>query len=118
MNFIDLQSTPVLVVGAGIMGVGIAQVAAQAGHEVMLFDLREGAATDSKKQLTASLNALVTMGRLSAEAVAQTLARIAIVGSLHEAANAGLVVEAIVEKLEAKRGLFRELEAIGQADFA
>ncbi|NBT79663.1 MAG: hypothetical protein EBT04_14710, partial [Betaproteobacteria bacterium] len=48
---INLTNEPVLVIGAGIMGAGIAQVAAQAGHPVFLFDLREGAASKSKEKL-------------------------------------------------------------------
>lgn len=116
MNVINLNNAPVLVVGAGIMGAGIAQVAAQAGHSVMLFDMREGAAAEAKGKLTASLNALVAKGKLNAEAVAQTLSRIAAITTLQEAASAGLVVEAIVEKLDAKRGLFRDLEGIVGAD--
>jgi 3-hydroxybutyryl-CoA dehydrogenase len=112
----DLKNAPVLVVGAGIMGAGIAQVAAQAGHSVLLFDMREGAAAEAKDKLSTSLNALVAKGKLSADAVAQTLSRISAIASMAEAASAGLVVEAIVEKLEAKRDLFRELEAIVSAD--
>ena len=77
MNVIDLNNAQVLVVGAGIMGAGIAQVAAQAGHSVMLFDMREGAAAEAKVKLAASLNALVAKGKLNADAVAQTLSRIA-----------------------------------------
>ena len=112
----DLNNATVLVVGAGIMGAGIAQVAAQAGHSVLLFDMREGAAIEAKDKLAASLNALVAKGKLSADAVAQTLSCISAVGTLQEAAGAGLVVEAIVEKLDAKRGLFRDLEAIVRSD--
>ncbi len=112
----DLNNAPVLVVGAGIMGAGIAQVAAQAGHSVMLFDMRDGAALEAKDKLTSSLNALVAKGKLNADAVAQTLSRISAISSLQEAAAAGLVVEAIVEKLEAKRGLFQQLEALVSAD--
>ena len=107
-----LLQAPVLVVGAGIMGAGIAQVAAQAGHAVMLFDMREGAAAQAKDRLGVSLQALVAKGRLDAETVAATLARIEPVPSLAAAAGAQLVVEAIVENLEAKRSLFRELEAL------
>ncbi|NVO07959.1 MAG: NAD(P)-binding protein, partial [Rhodoferax sp.] len=113
---IELNNATVLVVGAGIMGTGIAQVAAQAGHSVLLFDMREGAAAEAKDQLAASLNALVAKGKLGADAVAQTLARIAAITTLQEAASAGLVVEAIVEKLEAKRSLFRTLEGVVAAD--
>jgi 3-hydroxybutyryl-CoA dehydrogenase len=112
----DLTNATVLVVGAGIMGAGIAQVAAQSGHSVLLFDMREGAAAEAKDKLTASLNALVARGKLQADAVAQALSRIHAIKTLQEAAAAGLVVEAIVEKLEAKRGLFRELEQIVSAD--
>jgi 3-hydroxybutyryl-CoA dehydrogenase len=116
VSAMDLKNASVLVVGAGIMGAGIAQVAAQAGHSVMLFDMRAGAAAEAQDKLTASLQALVAKGKLTADAVAQTLSRITAIATLQEAASAGVVVEAIVEKLEAKRGLFRDLEAIVSAD--
>ncbi|MEO8119197.1 MAG: 3-hydroxyacyl-CoA dehydrogenase [Rhodoferax sp.] len=111
-----LNGAPLLVVGAGIMGVGIAQVAAQAGHTVMLFDTREGAATEAKDKLARTLEALVAKGKLGAEAVTQTLSRIQPINSLDAAASALLVVEAIVEKLDVKRGLFKQLEAIVATD--
>jgi 3-hydroxybutyryl-CoA dehydrogenase len=98
------------------MGAGIAQVAAQAGHSVLLFDMRAGAATEAIDKLASSLQALVARGKLNADAVAQTLSRIRAIAALPEAAGVGLVVEAIVEKVEAKRGLFRELESIVSTD--
>ena len=112
----ELTNKPVLVVGAGIMGAGIAQVAAQAGHSVMLFDTREGAAAEATAKLASSLNALVAKGKLTADAVAQTLLRIRAIATLQEAVSAALVVEAIVEKLDAKRALFQQLEGIVDAD--
>jgi 3-hydroxybutyryl-CoA dehydrogenase len=115
MSRTDLNKASVLVVGAGIMGAGIAQVAAQAGHTVMLFDMREGAAALAKDKLASSLQALAAKGKLTPEAVAQTLDRITAIDKLQQASTAGLVVEAIVEKLDAKRGLFRELEGIVSA---
>lgn len=111
-----LAGAPLLVVGAGLMGAGIAQVAAQAGHPVWLHDAREGAAAEAKIKLARSLDALAAKGKLTAEAVAQTLARITPVGALAEAADARLVVEAIVEKLDVKRALFRELEGLVAPD--
>ena len=111
-----LHEVPLLVVGAGVMGVGIAQVAAQAGHTVMLYDAREGAAAEAKTRLTTSLEALVTKGKLTAQGVMQTLSRIETIVSLEAAAAARLVVEAIVEKLDVKRGLFKQLESIVAAD--
>ncbi|MBU4325357.1 MAG: 3-hydroxyacyl-CoA dehydrogenase, partial [Gammaproteobacteria bacterium] len=108
----SLNNAPVLVVGAGIMGAGIAQVAAQAGHPVFLFDMREGAAAQAKAKLAATLDGLVAKGKITAEAEAATLARIEPIPSLDAAAGAALVVEAIVENLDAKRSLFRQLESV------
>jgi 3-hydroxybutyryl-CoA dehydrogenase len=116
MSATDLAGAPVLVVGAGIMGTGIAQVAAQAGHAVMLYDNRPGAAAEAKARLGASLAALVAKGRLTADAVARTLGRIEPVAALDAAASSRLVVEAIVEQLDAKRALFRQLESIVAED--
>jgi 3-hydroxybutyryl-CoA dehydrogenase len=109
---IDLRGTEVLVVGAGIMGAGIVQVAALAGHPVKLFDMREGAAAQALDKLTATLKSLVDKGRLDAEAARAAVGRMVPVNSLAQACEAGLVVEAIVENLDAKRALFRELEGI------
>jgi 3-hydroxybutyryl-CoA dehydrogenase len=106
------QDAPVLVIGAGIMGAGIAQVAAQSGHPVFLFDMRAGAAAAARDKLGATLQGLVAKGRLDAAAAAAALARVQPVAALADGADAALVVEAIVENLEAKRGLFRELEGL------
>ena len=113
---IKLLGAPVCVVGAGIMGAGIAQVAAQAGHAVHLFDMRDGAATAAKTRMAASLDTLVAKGRFSADEVQALLARITPVASLEAAAGTALVVEAIVENLDAKRALFRQLEGLCGAD--
>jgi 3-hydroxybutyryl-CoA dehydrogenase len=105
---------PLLVVGAGIMGAGIAQVAAQAGHPVWLLDARQGASALARDRLAVTLDGLVTKGRISADAAAGTLARIRPVDRLEDAqpiAEVRLVIEAIVEDLGAKRSLLRDLEA-------
>jgi 3-hydroxybutyryl-CoA dehydrogenase len=102
----------VLVVGAGIMGAGIAQVAAQAGHTVGLFDTREGAAAAGIDQLGLTLDKLAAKGKLTPEAVRATLARLRPVAALADAKDAALVVEAIVENLDIKRALFKQLEAV------
>lgn len=105
----NLQDARILVVGAGLMGAGIAQVAAQAGHAVTLFDNRPGAADAAKAKLAQTLDGLVAKGKLTAEAVQATLARITAVDAL---AAADVVIEAIVENLDVKRALFAELEAL------
>ena len=109
MSDISLQQVPVLVVGAGIMGAGITQVAAQAGHAVLLHDAREGAAAAAKTKLAATMDGLVAKGKLTADAAQALLARIRPIVSVEEARGAGLVVEAIVEDLAAKRALFKQL---------
>ena len=106
------MSTPILVIGAGIMGAGIAQVAAQAGHPVFLFDVREGAAAGAKQKLATTLEGLVAKGKLDADATAAVLRRIEPVVTLQAAASATVAVEAIVEQLDAKRSLFQQLEAV------
>lgn len=102
---------PVLVVGAGTMGAGIAQVAALAGHPVGLHDTRAGAAAEAIAGVGRALQAEVAKGRLGADVAAQALARLRPVATLEEAAGATLVVEAIVERLDAKRAVFQALEA-------
>ena len=109
---LDLRGAPLLVVGAGVMGAGIAQVAAQAGHPVFLFDMREGAARAARGQLGETLARLVAKGKLDANAADATLMRIEPVATLQAAASARIVVEAIVEDLLAKQGLFRQLEGV------
>ncbi|WP_295641755.1 3-hydroxyacyl-CoA dehydrogenase NAD-binding domain-containing protein [uncultured Methylibium sp.] len=106
------QRDAVFVIGAGIMGAGIAQVAAQAGHAVLLHDSREGAAAEARRKLGETLAGLVRKGRLADEEAAAVLERIRPATSLADAAGTRLVVEAIVENLDIKRALFRELEAI------
>ncbi|WP_462384080.1 3-hydroxyacyl-CoA dehydrogenase PaaH [Pseudomonas sp. Marseille-QA0892] len=101
----------VAVVGAGAMGAGIAQVALQAGHSVRLYDAREGAAATAIEGINRQLTRLVEKGRLSDDAQADCRARLSVVDSLADLADAGLIIEAIVESLEAKRTLFAELEA-------
>jgi 3-hydroxybutyryl-CoA dehydrogenase len=116
MSITSLSKAPLLVVGAGIMGAGISQVAAQAGHNVLLHDARPGAAADAVSKLAKSLDGLVAKGKLSADSVTQTLARISAASAIEEAAPVRLVVEAIVEQLDAKRALFKQLEAIVAPD--
>lgn len=104
------QSELIGVVGAGTMGAGIAQVAAAAGHPVCLMDVRPGAAIAARDQIGVALAKLVEKGRLGATEREQVLARIRPVASLAELSAAALVVEVIVEQLDAKQALLRELE--------
>ncbi len=105
-------TTVVAVIGSGAMGQGIAQVAAQAGHPVRLFDSRAGAAMAAVATIDGTLGALVAKGRMTAEERHAIVERLRPVGALADLAPAGLVIEAILEDPEAKRALFAALEGI------
>jgi 3-hydroxybutyryl-CoA dehydrogenase len=100
------------VAGAGTMGRGIAQVLAQCGARTLLFDAQAGAAHKGKQSIAQSLAKLAEKGRLKPAEVDATLARIEIVDALGHLSSCHVVVEAIVEDLQAKRKLFSELENV------
>lgn len=120
-------ATTIGVVGAGAMGRGIAQVAAAAGHAVVLADARTGAASEALATIAGALAGLVTKGKLDATARDAILGRISAVESpaagratieartalvdVGAFARCGLVIEAIIEDLPAKRDLFLRLAA-------
>lgn len=104
------------VVGAGAMGSGIAQVAAQAGHEVFIYDSAEGAAQKAHAKVGADLEKLVAKGKVTEADRASTVARIKPTSDLNKFKTTTLVIEAIVEDLAAKANLFRELEGVVPAD--
>ena len=105
-------ATPVFIVGAGAMGVGIAQVAAQAGHALKIYDVSAGALVQAQAKLAASFGKLVSSGKLSQELASAGLGRIQTASSLEAASGSGLVIEAIVENLATKRELFQRLEPL------
>ena len=100
------------VVGSGAMGTGIAQVAAVAGHTVLLFDARDGAAQAACDSIRKVLTMLVDKGRMTSEQATAAVSRLHAASSLSEFKQSALVVEAIVENLEVKQQLFTSLEAI------
>jgi 3-hydroxybutyryl-CoA dehydrogenase len=102
----------VAVIGSGAMGAGIAQVAASAGHQVVLFDTRPEAVAKAIADIGKVYAKLVDKGRMSALDADAATARLRGAGNLADVRDAALVVEAIVENLEVKRGVFAELEAI------
>lgn len=100
------------VAGAGAMGRGIAQIAAQSGLRVLLFDLAPGAAAAAQQTIAATLSGLAAKGKIAQDAADAAAARIEPAAALEAFAPCHVVIEAIVEKLEAKRQLFTALEAI------
>ena len=104
------------VVGAGVMGAGIAQIAALAGVTVYLFDRREGAAQAARQNIQRTLETLAGKGKLNADQVLAAAQRLLPVDDLSELADCQLVVEAIIVDLAAKRALFAELETFVSDD--
>jgi len=110
------SSMDVAVIGAGAMGSGIAQVAAQAGHPVLMMDARPGAAQRAVDAVRTTLGKLAEKGRLTSAEAAEAGARLRAVGSVDDLTGSRLVIEAIVEDLPVKRGLFTELESVVGTD--
>jgi 3-hydroxybutyryl-CoA dehydrogenase len=109
-------SMKVAVIGAGTMGSGIAQVAAQAGHNVVLFDTRREAVDKALAGLRKTLDKLVEKGKFTDEQADGIHGRISPASDLKDLAGSGLVIEAIIEDLGIKQKLFTELEGIVTAD--
>ena len=106
------EGSVIAVIGSGAMGAGIAQVAASAGYRVKLYDTRAEAVDKAIAGIKVMYGKLVEKGKMTADAAAASGERLHAIGSLQDAADAALVVEAIVENLDAKRKLFTELEAV------
>jgi 3-hydroxybutyryl-CoA dehydrogenase len=117
-SFPDALSTDraVVVIGAGTMGSGIAEVAASAGHRVFLRDTNAAALDRGIDQIRRSLEKRLQRGRLDASERDAILDRLKPVGTDGKLSGVGLVIEVIVEKLEVKIAVLRQIEAELDAD--
>ena len=106
------KNTTVGIVGAGTMGSGIAQIASSKGHEVFLFDAFPDQLKKSKDGLEKILNRQVEKERMTDGEVDGILSRIHFVDHLNDFKECGIVIEAIIEDLQAKQDQFARLEAI------
>jgi 3-hydroxybutyryl-CoA dehydrogenase len=100
------------VVGAGAMGRGIAQIAAQAGSDVMLFDMQPEAVATARNEVFGQWDRQLEKGRLDAAAAQANKARLHPADTLQALAGCDLVIEAVVEQLDVKKSLFAQLEEI------
>ncbi len=100
------------VAGSGAMGSGIAQVAAQGKHEVVVFDIAPQALEKAKEKLERVMDRLVEKGKMTSDQTAALLGRISWLSDLEAFADCGMVIEAIVERLDVKQQLFGELQRI------
>ena len=102
--------TQVAVIGAGARGRGLAQIAAQAGSQVWLYDTQSEATQKAKDAVFQVWDTLAAKGRLDPATVTQYKSQLHTAASLHELESCELVVEAIIERLDIKKSLFMELE--------
>lgn len=102
----------VAVVGGGTMGRGIALAFAEACMEVLLIELSDAAARAAREGIRGELDRAVARGRLTASQAVERMSRITTTSSLAKAAEAGLVIEAVFEDLDIKRGVFQQLDAV------
>lgn len=100
----------ILVAGAGAMGIGIAQVCANAGYAVYLYDAMEGIAKKGIEKIDASLTKRVEAGKMEAVDKEALIARISAVNHITEASDTDLVIEAIIEDLSIKQAFFEQCE--------
>ncbi|MDE2419415.1 MAG: 3-hydroxyacyl-CoA dehydrogenase [Burkholderiales bacterium] len=100
------------IIGTGAMGRGIAQIAAQAGSRVHLFDTNAQAAMAAREFIQAQWTRMVEKQRMGADEAQAQANRLVVAPTLQALANCDLIVEAIVERLEVKTSLFKELETL------
>jgi 3-hydroxybutyryl-CoA dehydrogenase len=106
----------IVVIGAGTMGNGIAHTAAASGFDVTLIDVAEAFLERGMATIASNLQRGVDKGKMTADDKQQVLGRIRATGDVNAAANADIVIEAIIENLAAKTELFAKLDAITRAD--
>ena len=104
------------IIGAGAMGSGIAQVASQAGHEVVLTDLNEDVLKSSESKLAKIMARLVEKGKFDQSEAEAIQGRIHRSTNLNDHSDCSLVIEAVVENIEVKNAVFAELETIISED--
>ncbi|MDH6112825.1 3-hydroxybutyryl-CoA dehydrogenase [Kitasatospora sp. MAP12-15] len=114
MSNVPTQTQAIAVIGAGLMGAGIAQVSAQAGHPVVLRDVTEQALQRGLDGIKASYEKFVSKGKLTADEATAALGRITTTTDLGAIAGADIVIEAVFEQLEVKEGVFRELDKLAK----
>jgi 3-hydroxybutyryl-CoA dehydrogenase len=109
-------SKKLAVIGAGLMGSGIAQVAAQAGYEVTLRDISDDVLDRARKAIAESYAKFVAKDRMSPDDAEAALARIGTTTDLDAAADADIIVEAVFERIDVKHEVFRVLDSISSED--
>jgi 3-hydroxybutyryl-CoA dehydrogenase len=105
----------IAVIGAGAMGTGIAQISAQSGYEVILYDIAEPMLQKSKANIEKGIAKLVQKGKMSAETGDEVIARLSFTTVLETVKDVDLIIEAVIENLKVKQDVFKNLSALCDA---
>ncbi len=111
-----MEIKKIMVVGSGFMGAGIAQVALQAGFDVVMNDTALELAGRGVATISGNFDRLVSKGKLDEDMKKNLLARVATSSRLEDAAGADLVIEAAFENFDVKKGIFERLDAVCRPD--
>ena len=106
----------VSVIGAGTMGMGIAQIAATQGHQVCLYDNYDGAIENAKNKLEKILNRLVEKEKITSKEKDEIIGRINFSKELAAISESNIIIEAIIEDLKIKKDVFSKIEEIIDED--
>lgn len=112
MQKINLEQVKIAVIGAGTMGMGIAQLAAMHGHPTYVFDLDSSKVQHALTALETQLSKRVQNGKMTEQLLKNIFANLIVVEDIQQLVDAGLIIEAIVEKKEVKQNLFQQLATI------
>ena len=107
-----MEIKKIVVCGAGVMGGGIAQVSAAAGYEVWMYDLKEEYSQGGKNKIAAGLDRQVAKGKMTEEQKEELLSRLHPTADITCAADADLIMEAVLEDVQVKKDLYAKLEAV------
>jgi 3-hydroxybutyryl-CoA dehydrogenase len=105
----------IAVIGAGAMGTGIAQISAQSGYEVILYDIAAPMLEKSKANIGKGIDKLVQKGKMSAETGADIMSRLTFTAALESVKDVDLIIEAVIENLKVKQEVFKSLSALCDA---
>ena len=111
-----MEITKVGVLGAGVMGNGIAQVFSHAGYQVVMRDIEDRFVEGGMKQITKNLHRSVEKGRITADEKDTVLSRIYGTTKMEDLKDVGFIVEAVIENLDIKKKVFAELEKLVRKD--
>ena len=110
------MTNKIAVLGAGTMGSGIAQLAAQSGYDVLMYDLKDDFVQRGMTNINSALQSRVDKGKLDPADMSSTLARISTTTNRDDAASCDLIIEAAPEDIDLKREIFAALSAKASPD--